>query len=99
MSGGKFSTTYLEVPFYPVDFVFFSLSRSKKCPKDLLNADLRLHEVVSRAATLSSGIQPAGLGPVEQPGVQDVNVSTVLRGHMELQTKMGEVMRLIDLDA
>lgn len=59
----------------------------------------RLHEVVSRAATLSNGIKVAGLGPVEQPGVQDVDVSSVLRGHMELQTKMGEVLRIIDIDA
>jgi hypothetical protein len=60
---------------------------------------LRLHEVVSRATTLSNGIRVAGLGQVNQPGVQDVDVSSVLRGHMELQTKMGEVLRVIDVDA
>ncbi|WVR09722.1 hypothetical protein IAU60_006798 [Kwoniella sp. DSM 27419] len=60
---------------------------------------VRLHEVVSRAAVMSNGIRVAGLGPVEQPGVQDVDVSTVLRGHMELQAKMPEVLRIIDLDA
>lgn len=60
---------------------------------------IRLHEVVSRAATLNSGISPAGLGPVNQPGVQDVDLSSILRGHMELQAKMGEIIRIIDMDA
>ncbi|ORY35665.1 hypothetical protein BCR39DRAFT_511389 [Naematelia encephala] len=59
----------------------------------------RLHEVVSRAATLQNGTQPAGLGPVNQPGVQDIDVSKVLRGHMQLQTKMSEIIRIVDLDA
>jgi hypothetical protein len=58
-----------------------------------------LHEVVSRAATLSNGVKVAGLGPVEQPGVQDVDVSSVLRGHLEIQTKVGEVLRIIEVDA
>lgn len=58
----------------------------------------RLHEVLSRAATLNSGVSPAGLGPVNQPGVQDVDVSEVLRGHMELQAKMPEIIRIIDVD-
>jgi hypothetical protein len=49
--------------------------------------------------TLSSGIQIAGLGPVGRPGVEDIDVSTAVRGHMELQAKMGDVMRLIDVDA
>jgi hypothetical protein len=49
--------------------------------------------------TLSSGVQIAGLGPVERPGVEDIDVGKVLRGHMELQAKMGEVMKLIDIDA
>ncbi len=40
----------------------------------------------------------AGLGPVKQPGVEDVDVSSVLGGHMELQAKMGEVIQLIDID-
>ncbi|WVQ85872.1 hypothetical protein IAT38_008040 [Cryptococcus sp. DSM 104549] len=60
---------------------------------------VRLHEVVSRAAVMSSGIRVAGLGPVEQPGVEDVDVSPVLRGHMELQAKMPEILRVIDVDA
>jgi hypothetical protein len=58
-----------------------------------------LHEVVSRAVTMSNGIKVAGLGPVEQPGIQDVDVSKVLRGHMELQTKMGEILEIINVDA
>ncbi|WVQ95585.1 hypothetical protein IAU59_002682 [Kwoniella sp. CBS 9459] len=62
---------------------------------------VRLHEVVSRAAVMSNGIKVAGLGPVEHPelGVEDVDVSSVLRGHMELQAKMPEVLRIIDIDA
>ncbi len=60
---------------------------------------IRLHEVVSRATTFQNGISVAGLGPVAQPGVQDVDVSSVLKGHMELQTKMGDVLRVIDVDA
>ncbi|EIW69835.1 hypothetical protein TREMEDRAFT_43510 [Tremella mesenterica DSM 1558] len=60
---------------------------------------VRLHEVLSRATTLSSGIKVAGLGPVNQPGVEDVNLSGVLGGHMELQAKIGDVLRVIDPDA
>ena len=83
------------------DFVLAGVVRSILLP--LLDVELnlvpRLHEVVSRATTLQSGISVAGLGPVNQPGVQDVDVSSVLRGHMELQTKMGDVLRIIDVDA
>jgi len=60
---------------------------------------VRLHEVIGRAATLQSGIQVAGLGRVNQPGIQDVDLSTVLRGHFELQAKMGEILKIIDVDA
>ncbi|WWC92160.1 uncharacterized protein L201_007114 [Kwoniella dendrophila CBS 6074] len=60
---------------------------------------VRLHEVVSRAAVMSNGIKVAGLGPVEQPGIQDIDVSSVLRGHMELQAKMPEILKIIDIDA
>ncbi|KAK6906789.1 hypothetical protein I203_100776 [Kwoniella mangroviensis CBS 8507] len=60
---------------------------------------VRLHEVVSRAAVMSNGIRVAGLGPVEQPGVEDMDVSSVLRGHMEIQAKMPEILKIIDIDA
>ncbi|WVQ63135.1 uncharacterized protein L199_001286 [Kwoniella botswanensis] len=60
---------------------------------------VRLHEVVSRAAVMSNGIRVAGLGPVEQPGIEDIDVSTVLRGHMEIQAKMPEILKIIDIDA
>jgi hypothetical protein len=43
-------------------------------------------------------LSPAGLGPVEQVGVQDIDVSSVLRGHMELQAKMGDIIKIIDID-
>ena len=41
---------------------------------------------------------PAGLGPVEQSGIEDIDVSSVLKGHLELQAKIGEVMSIIDID-
>ena len=59
---------------------------------------VRLHEVLSRAATLSNGVKVAGLGPVGKPGVEDVDVSQVVRGHMELQAKMADILRVIDVD-
>jgi len=63
---------------------------------DLANS--RLHEVVTRAATLSSGIKVAGLGPVNQPGVEDVDVSSTLKGHMEIQTKLSDILKAINVD-
>ncbi|WWC72440.1 uncharacterized protein I206_106402 [Kwoniella pini CBS 10737] len=60
---------------------------------------VRLHEVVSRAAVMSNGIKVSGLGPVEQPGIEDIDISSVLRGHMELQAKMPEILKIIDIDA
>ncbi|KAK4688618.1 hypothetical protein P7C73_g1487, partial [Tremellales sp. Uapishka_1] len=59
---------------------------------------VRLHEVVSRAAVMSNGIRVAGLGPVEKVGVQDVDISTVLKGHFELQTKMGDILDVLRID-
>lgn len=61
--------------------------------------NLRLHEVISRAATLNSGLSPAGLAPVKQKGVQDIDVGTVLKGHMELQAKMADIIRIVNVDA
>lgn len=61
--------------------------------------DDRLHEVVTRAATLSSGIKVAGLGPVNQPGIQDVDISSTLKGHMEIQTKLADIMKIVNVDA
>ncbi len=83
------------------DFVLAGVVRSVALRYPVLQLKIltRLHEVVSRATTLQSGIGVAGLGPVARPGVQDVDVSSVLRGHMELQTKMADVLRVIDLDA
>ena len=60
---------------------------------------VRLHEVISRATTLNSGISPAGLGPVEQRGVEDVDVGEVVRGHMEINAKMGDILKILDVDA
>lgn len=58
-----------------------------------------MHETVSKAVTLEDGTQPAGLGPVNREGVQDIDVSSIVRGHMELHTKLPDVLRVIDIDA
>lgn len=72
---------------------------SVPCPMSLINLLFnRLHEVVSRAAVMSNGIRVAGLGPVEHLGVENVDVSAVLKGHMELQAKMPEILKIIDVD-
>ena len=67
--------------------------------KEITLTDDRLHEVVTRAATLSSGIKVAGLGPVNQPGIQDVVISSTLKGHMEIQTKLADIMKIVNVDA
>jgi hypothetical protein len=54
--------------------------------------------VVTRAATLSSGIKVAGLGPVNQPGIEDVDVSSTLKGHMEIQTKLSDILKVVNVD-
>lgn len=73
--------------------------RALLCPMSLINGPCnRLHEVVSRAAVMSNGIRVAGLGPVECPSVENVDVSSALRGHMELQAKMPEILKIINVD-
>jgi hypothetical protein len=47
---------------------------------------------------MTSGLKVAGLGPVEMPGVEDVDVSSALGGHFELQAKMGDIMHILDVD-
>lgn len=47
---------------------------------------------------MSNGIRVAGLGPVEHLGVENVDVSSVLKGHMELQAKMPEILKIINVD-
>lgn len=49
--------------------------------------------------TLQNGTYVAGLRPVERPGVEDIDISSVLDGHLELQEKMPEILRIIDVDA
>lgn len=58
----------------------------------------RLHEVLSRAVTLQSGVYVAGLRAVNQPGVEDVDLSDVIEGHLDIQRQMGEVLRVIRID-
>jgi hypothetical protein len=68
--------------------------------KDFVLASVvRLHEIVTRAVTLSNGVHVAGLRRVEQPGVEDVDLSEVLEGHLDIQDKMGKILEVIDIDA
>lgn len=59
---------------------------------------VRLHEVVSRGVTGSNGVKVAGLGPVSQPGVEDIDLSEVLAGHNEINTRAGEVLEVLEID-
>lgn len=67
--------------------------------KDFVLASVvRLHEVVSRGVTGNSGVCVAGLGAVQQPGVEDMDLSDVLGGHNEINTRMGEVLQVLEVD-
>lgn len=55
--------------------------------------------MVSRAVTLSNGVHVAGLRRVEQAGVEDVDISNVVDGHLDLQKKMPEILKALDVDA
>lgn len=69
------------------------------CGSDFVLASIvRLHEVVSRGVTGNNGVCVAGLGPVQQPGVEDMDLSEVLHGHSEINTKMGEVLHVLEVD-
>ncbi|KAJ9125671.1 hypothetical protein QFC22_000633 [Naganishia vaughanmartiniae] len=69
------------------------------CEKDLVLAGIvRLHEVFSRAVTLQNGVHVAGLRPVNQPGIEDVDLTDVVEGHLDLQRQMGEVLRVLRID-
>lgn len=69
------------------------------CGKDFVLASVvRLHEVVSRGVTGNNGVCVAGLGPVQQPGVEDMDLSDVLGGHNEINTKMDEVLQVLEVD-
>ncbi|CAK9786616.1 DUF726-domain-containing protein [Cutaneotrichosporon oleaginosum] len=69
------------------------------CGSDFVLASIvRLHEVVSRGVTGNNGVCVAGLGPVQQPGVEDMDLSEVLGGHSEINTKMGEVLQVLEID-
>lgn len=69
------------------------------CGSDFVLASVvRLHEVLSRGVTGNNGVCVAGLGPVKQPGVEDMDLSEVLSGHSEINTKMGEVLQVLEVD-
>ena len=55
--------------------------------------------MVSRAVTLSNGVHVAGLRRVEQPGVEDVDISNVVDGHLDLQKKVPEILKVLNVDA
>lgn len=48
--------------------------------------------------TLQNGVHVAGLRPVNQPGVEDVDLTDVVEGHLDLQRQMGEVLRVLRID-
>jgi hypothetical protein len=48
--------------------------------------------------TLQNGVHVAGLHAVNQPGVEDVDLSDVIEGHLDIQRQMGEVLKVIRLD-
>ncbi|GMK54473.1 hypothetical protein CspeluHIS016_0110590 [Cutaneotrichosporon spelunceum] len=69
------------------------------CGRDFVLASVvRLHEVLSRGVTGNNGVCVAGLGPVQQPGVEDMDLSDVLDGHSEINTRMGEVLQVLEVD-
>ena len=57
-----------------------------------------MHEVLSRAVTLQNGVHVAGLREVNQPGVEDVDLSEVIEGHLDIQRQMNEVLKVIKID-
>lgn len=54
---------------------------------------------MSRAVTLSNGVHVAGLREVKQAGVEDINISEVVDGHLDLQIKMPEILQVLQIDA
>lgn len=54
--------------------------------------------MLSRAVTLQNGLYPAGLRPINEPGVEDVSLSEVLDGHMDIQRKMKDILEVIRVD-
>lgn len=59
---------------------------------------VRLHEVVSRAVTGGNGVKVAGLGPVDQPGVEDIDLEDVTNGHSGINARAGEVLEMLEID-
>lgn len=64
----------------------------------VLASVVRLHEVVSRGFTGNNGICVAGLGAVRQPGVEDVDLSEAIKGHFEINTRIPEILDLLQMD-
>lgn len=64
----------------------------------VLASIVRMHEVVSRGFTGQNGVRVAGLGPVEKPGIEDVDLGDVLQGHGEINAKAGEIVELLRID-
>lgn len=54
--------------------------------------------MLSRAVTLQNGVHVAGLRAVKQPGVEDIDLSDVIEGHLDIQRQMNEVLRVIRID-
>ncbi|TMW62604.1 hypothetical protein Poli38472_005222 [Pythium oligandrum] len=43
-------------------------------------------------------LNSAGIGPIEIPGVENVNLSSIIKGHMEYKNKIGAVLDLLKLE-
>ena len=64
----------------------------------VLASIVRMHEVVSRGFTGQNGTRVAGLGPVEQKGIEDIDLGDVLQGHGEINAKAAEIVDLLRID-
>lgn len=69
--------------------------------KDFVLASVvRLHEVVGGVTEGRVGLKVAGLGEVGLEGVvEDVDLSGVVKGHFDINKKLPEILRIVDMDA
>ncbi|KAJ0412512.1 hypothetical protein ATCC90586_006879 [Pythium insidiosum] len=44
-------------------------------------------------------LNSAGIGPIEVPGVENVNLSSIIKGHMEYKNKIGAILDVLGLEA
>ncbi|GLE00493.1 hypothetical protein PINS_up009250 [Pythium insidiosum] len=44
-------------------------------------------------------LNSAGIAPIEVPGVENVNLSSIIKGHMEYKNKIGAILDVLGLEA